>query len=266
MRRSWPVLVAVLALAACGGETEAVETTTAEPPAPVSHFTLYYLDGEQLRAVPAQAQDGTHPIEALVANEQGRPTAIPAGTRVNRVVDVGRTALVDLSREFESGGGSASMQARVAQVVYTLTQRRSGPQRVTIELDGEPVEAIGGEGVPARDLRREDFENVLPAIFVDPPLDRAASPLTFAGTASVFEGTVSYRLEGEDGETIAEGFTTATEGGPGRGTFQALVEFQVDEPTDATLVAFEVSAADGSETKVVRMPVRVCPGATNLRC
>jgi hypothetical protein len=85
-----------------------------------------------------------------------------------------------------------------------------------------------------------------------------------AGSASVFEANVSLRLEAH-GETLAEGFATAAEGGPGRGDFETLLEFDVDEPTDATLVAFERSAADGSETKVVRVPVRLCPPG-NLPC
>lgn len=264
MSRLLAAALAVLALAACGGDDEPPATTAA---APVSQFTLYYLDGEHLRATPATLESaGPTPAEAvgaLLANEDGRPTEIPGGTRLNGVVVTERTATVDLSREFESGGGSTSMQARVAQVVYTLTQW-SFVRRVTFELDGEPVEAIGGEGVPARALTRADFERVLPPIFVDPPPVSASPPLNVAGSASVFEANVSFRLE-VDGETIARGFTTAAEGAPGRGAFSGMLDFDVEEPTDATLVVFEVSAADASETNVVRMPVRLCPPG-NLPC
>jgi hypothetical protein len=243
-----------------------VETVPTTASGPIAHFTLYYLDGEHLRAVPANVQGGSTPtdvVEALLANEDGHPTEIPPGTELNVVLVVDRTATVDLSREFESGGGSASMQARVAQIVYTLTQWEF-VSRVTIELDGEPVDAIGGEGVPAQNLTRADLTNVLPPIFIDPPLDWASSPLSVAGSASVFEATVSLRLEA-GGETLATGFATAKEAGPGRGDFETLLAFEVDEPTDATLVAFERSAADASETKVVRMPVRLCPPG-NLPC
>lgn len=269
--RSLATLVAALALAGCDGGDDVVvtsTTTTTTTQGSVSHFTLYYLEGEHLRAFPAELVNaGPTPAEAvgaLLSNEDDRPTAIPADTELNGVAVVDRTATVDFSREFESGGGSASMQARVAQVVYTLTQW-SFITRVTFELDGEPVDAIGGEGVPARDVMRRDLTNVLPPIFIDPPLRWAGSPLSVSGSASVFEGTVSLRLEA-DGETLAEGFTTATEGGPGRGAFHAMLEYDVDEPTDATLVAFERSAEDGSETHVVRMPVRLCPGRTNVSC
>ena len=266
--RSLATLIATLVLAGCDGGDDGVETATTTTQGPVSSLTLYYLEGEHLRAFPAELVNaGPTPaeaVEALLANVDGHATAIPAGTELNGVSVRNRTTTVDLSREFESGGGSASMQARVAQVVYTLTQWQF-IWRVTFELDGEPVEAIGGEGVPARNVLRRDLANALPPIFIDPPLRWAASPISVSGTASVFEGTVSLRLEAA-GETLAEGFTTATEGGPGRGDFHAMLEFDVDEPTNATLVAFERSAEDGSETKVVRMPVRLCPGPTNLRC
>jgi hypothetical protein len=273
--RPLPALIAVLALAACGGgdgEGAGTVATTMPPattaPEPVSHFTLYYLEGEHLRAVPAELRNaGPTPAEAvaaLLANSAGLASEIPSATELNAVVVADGTATVDLSREFESGGGSASMQARVAQVVYTLTQWR-WIRRVTFELDGDPVTAIGGEGVPAREVTREDLIGVLPPIFIDPPLESATSPLSVSGSASVYEGTVSLRLEA-DGETLAEGFTTAAEGGPGRGEFEALLEFEVDEPTDATLVAFERSAADNAETKVVRAPVRLCPAGTAVPC
>lgn len=264
MSRFLAAAVLVLVLAGCGGGDEPPATTAA---APVSHFTLYYLDGEYLHATPATLRNaGPTPFEAVQAlldNPDGHETQIPPGTKVNGVVVVDRTATVDLSREFESGGGSLSMQARVAQVVYTLTQWHF-VGRVTLELDGEPVEAIGGEGVPARELTRADFESVLPPIFLDPPLDWASSPLGISGSASVFEANVEYRLE-VDGKTIAKGFTTAEEGAPGRGDFSGMLEFDVAEPTDATLVVFERSAADGSETNVVRAPVRLCPPG-NLPC
>ena len=255
--RTGVTLVLAATLAGCGG----TDATTA-PDGAVS-YRVYYLEGEHLRAYGAESAGeptAQEAVEALVANRGGRPTAIPEGTRVLGVTTGGGEATVDLSREFESGGGSLSLQARIAQVVYTLTQ---WPQveRVTIRLDGRDVAAIGGEGVPARDLVRADFENVVPAILVEAPLegDATASPLTVRGTARVFEANVSLRLESATGEVLAETFAAASEGAPGRGDFEAEIPFDVEEPTEATLVAYEVSADDASEQRVVRVPVRLCP-------
>ena len=49
-------------------------------------------------------------------------SAIPAGTRLLGLSIAGQIATVDLSSEFESGGGATSVLGRLAQVVYTLTQ------------------------------------------------------------------------------------------------------------------------------------------------
>jgi germination protein M len=263
MSRCLAIAVALLAVAGCGGEDEPAATTRPEP---LSQFTLYYLDGEHLRATPATTRGGPTPaaaVRALLENEKAQPTEIPPRTRLRNVAVSDHEATVDLSREFVAGGGSLSMQARVAQVVYTLTQW-SFVDRVTFEIDGEPVEGIGGEGVPANEVGRSDLTNVLPPIFVDPPPRWAASPLSIAGSASVFEANVSFRLEA-GGETIAQSFTTAAEGAPGRGDFEGMLEFRVDEPTNGTLVVFEASAADASETNVVRFPIRLCPRG-NLPC
>mgnify|MGYP001609754018 CR=1 FL=1 len=71
---------------------------------------------------------------------------IPEGTRLLAAEIKGQFAHVDVTREFESGGGSFSMRARVYQVVFTGTQ--FGEARlVTLYLDGQLRYYLGGEGL-----------------------------------------------------------------------------------------------------------------------
>ena len=57
------------------------------------------------------------------------------------VVNVkGGIATVNLSTEFDSGSGKESMQGRLAQVVYTITQFPT-VRSVSFKLDGRPVTA-----------------------------------------------------------------------------------------------------------------------------
>lgn len=283
--RSLATLICVLALSACGGDDASTEgvpslttppATTApsetEPPPAGTVVKLYYLDGEKLKVVlgltePTQGV-AADALRLLIENEQADGTAIPGGTRLLGLSVADGEAIVDLSREFESGGGSTSMQARVAQVVFTLTQWSNIVHTVSFRIEGEDVEAIGGEGVPARAVMRGDFDDVLPAILVETPIANtfAASPLEVTGSASVFEANVSLRVEDENGKKLGEAFATALEGAPGRGAFETTIEFQVTKPTDGVLVAFEGSAADGTETNVVRVPLRLCPARSNAGC
>lgn len=76
----------------------------------------------------------------------GYATEIPEGTRLLGVRVQGRTAFVNLSGEFERGGGSSSMLARVYQVLYTATHFR-GVEEVRIQIQGKFRESLGGEGV-----------------------------------------------------------------------------------------------------------------------
>ena len=55
-------------------------------------------------------------------------------------------ATVDLSTEFDSGGGTASMEYRLAQVVYTLTQY-STVRSVVFQVEGQTVTVFGSEGI-----------------------------------------------------------------------------------------------------------------------
>ena len=77
---------------------------------------------------------------------RGLSTAVPPGTAVNEVEYEDGILRIDLSEEFESGGGSASMQARLYQLFYTLTQPND-VDGVVLLVGGDEVELFGGEGV-----------------------------------------------------------------------------------------------------------------------
>lgn len=93
----------------------------------------------------------------------GLGSAVPAGTRLLGLTVRGGLATVDLSRRFASGGGSASMQARLGQLVYTLT---SIPrvQRVGLRLEGRTVRVFSAEGlILDQPLTRRSFPEFMPS-------------------------------------------------------------------------------------------------------
>ena len=91
-------------------------------------------------------------VEALVRGprrdevEQGLATAVPAGTRVLSADLEDGVLTVDLTAEVTSGGGSASMRARLEQLRWTLT-RPTSVEALALRVDGEPLRVLGGEGL-----------------------------------------------------------------------------------------------------------------------
>jgi hypothetical protein len=99
-----------------------------------------------------------------------------------------------------------------------------------------------------------------PAITVDKPQpgDTVTVPVTVSGMATVFEGTVNLAVKDANGQTLCETFTTASEGAPGSGSFQAQLFFPPPaSPSNMTIEAFDVSAKDGSVQDLVSVPVTV---------
>lgn len=275
-------LAVALAATGCDGGDEQAQpteppettapTTSTEPggettpePTQTRRVLVYFVRGEQvgavgrsvpstprvLRAALEELLDGPTPREA----EWGLTTAVPDGVAVRGVEVADGTATIDLSEAFDDGGGSLSMVIRLAQLVHTATQFPS-VDRVALRLEGEPVDVFSAEGVelPAT-LSRADVEEQAPAILVESPVpgETVSGPLHVRGTANTFEATLELQLVDEGGRELAATFATATCGTGCRGTFTADLPFEGTGP--ATLRAFERSAKDGSETKLVEIPV-----------
>jgi sporulation and spore germination protein/immunoglobulin-like protein involved in spore germination len=266
--------------------TEPVETTAeeadgetgseegGEEPSGTVTYQVWFAEGETLfvtyRSQERTPRVGSAALEALLRGpdefEQGYglSSAIPEGTQLLGLRIEDGIAYVDLTSEFESGGGTLSMQMRLAQVVYTLAQFPT-VEGVLFSLDGEQVDVIGGEGIVVdQPLRRRDFRELLPAILVTSPAlgQTVGNPVVIRGSANVFEANVSVEVLDASGQEIAGTFTTATCGTGCRGTFAVSLEYEVDEEQDGTLVVHDDDAAGtGTFPHEVRIPVRLTPGA-----
>lgn len=122
------------------------------------------------RSVPYTQAVATAAMNALLAGptpqEQATwpaiSTAIPAGTKLLGLSVADGVAKVDLSKEFESGGGTFGVTARLAQVVYTLTQFPT-IQAVEFYIEGVRVEMFSSEGLILEGPQTiEDYEHLLP--------------------------------------------------------------------------------------------------------
>jgi len=73
-------------------------------------------------------------------------TEIPSTTKLIEIKETPKDITINLSKDFELGGGSTSMGMRLKQLVNTaLDAEKDKP--VYLELQEKRVESIGGEGV-----------------------------------------------------------------------------------------------------------------------
>ncbi len=254
------------------GNPTATPAATSSP-AETIIVRAYFLANEHLvpvlREVPRTQAVATAAIRELLAGPNAREqaaspalvTTIPAGTQLLGLSITDRVATVDLSREYETGGGSASMFGRLSQVVYTLTQF-STVDGVLFELDGQPVTIFGGEGlVLDHPVGRADYHDQLPAIFVDRPAWGAAlgNPGTVTGLANVFEATFRVQLMDAGGAKLADQQVMATCGTGCWGTFSAQLSYTVAKSQWGTLRVLDYSAKDGSPENVTDYQVWLTP-------
>ena len=156
------------------GEDGSVAEEPATPPAQTTYSVYWVSAGENAlgteRTVPYTKAVATAAMKALIAGptEAEKKTwpaissAIPAGTQLLGLTVNGGIAYVDLSKEFEAGGGTFAMSARLAQVIYTLVQFPT-VDGVVFSIEGTQVEVFSSEGLildGPQDV--DDASNMLP--------------------------------------------------------------------------------------------------------
>ncbi len=196
------------------------------------------------------------PIEGELAARPAMYTSVPAGTRFLGLQVSTGVATVNLSSEFEAGGDSLSVQGRIAQVVYTLTQFPT-VQGVRFEFDGVPP-----NGVFIGSFGRADYTAMLPAILVD----RAAwggtldNPARVSGMTNVFEATFRISILDAAGNVLVDRQAMATCGTGCWGTFDVTIPYHLARAQAGTLRVYDLSAKDGSPEHVTEYPVTLTPG------
>jgi hypothetical protein len=190
-------------------------------------------------------------------------TAIPEGTSLLGLsVDDG-VATVDLSAEFDDGGGSAGMFARLAQVVFTVT-RAADVDEVTFNMGGQPVAVFSSEGIELdRPQTRSDYYDWLPAIFVDSPAwgEPVTSPIGVQGLSNVFEAVSQIMLTDDDGLPLFEDSVMASCGTGCWGDWEVSITYEVDRGQVGALIVWEYSAKDGSQINVREYPIQLRGGS-----
>ena len=196
MRRTLVAVALVLGVlsAACGGDgatdvgavPDRPETTvttlepvsggptTTVPPetAGTTEVSVWLVRNEVLeevrRTVPRVPRIGAEAVKALLAgptaaeSRNGFGTAVPKETRfLDLVIDGTGIAKVDLSRDFESGGGSLGLTLRLAQVTCTVGQFPT-VKGVRFALAGELVSVFSGNGIVLdRPVTCDNYREVL---------------------------------------------------------------------------------------------------------
>lgn len=245
-----------------------VSPTSTAPTKEAVPIVVYFSYKEKMQAVQRYAPAGTVGVlkAALTAlfdgptkseKAAGLSSQIPAGTKLRSVRIRGNVAIVDLSTEYDAGGGSLSMFNRIAQVVYTSTQFRT-VAAVDFRIEGEKVDALGGEGIVLDGAQtRKDWEDQAPAILVDSPAWGGVlhEGDTARGTANVFEATFQIELKDSAGLKLFSSTVTATSGTGTRGDWTAKTTLGSTTAKKGTLKVFEYSAKDGKPVNVVEIPV-----------
>lgn len=90
-------------------------------------------------------------LKGPTSNEKkvGLFTEIPSKTILIDIKENKKSIIVNLTKDFESEGGSESMVIRLKQLSYTVDDLKN-KKPVYLEVEGQKVEYLGGEGIEVK--------------------------------------------------------------------------------------------------------------------
>ena len=238
----------------------AVSPSATVTPAGNMRVPVYYLGGTQerpvlfreFRTVPRSAGVVRAAVDAmlhLAPLDSDYYSLWPARATVNGVSVSGTTATVDLSANARSVTTTrAHEQASLQQLVHTVTAAAPSLKTVRLRFDGATKPTLWGRVDTSGTISRASHVDALAPIWVVEPAQGARVSRTFTvkGAATVFEATVQWAVTRPGSTTkLADGFVTASEGAPGRGTFTVTVTLPAGTTGDVVFTAWESSAEDG---------------------
>jgi len=148
-----------------------INQVTQSPPATRAvdgQLAVYWIESSKnkLIAVPiaVKAKNNDEAIASVINTliaekppESELYSAIPANTKVLSTTTKNKEIRINFSQDFTKGGGSASMQGRIIQVLYTATSLEPDA-KVYLSVEGKPLKYIGGEGLEVpQPMTRKDF-------------------------------------------------------------------------------------------------------------
>ncbi len=199
----------------------------------------------------AQAQDPAVldrlTIEQLFTHLPDDPaltTSVPEGVTVLDVRRDGSTLIVDVDAGvLDTSGGSAQELAFAEQFAHTAAGL-DDVEVAQLTVEGEPIVELWGHLDWSQPIEPDPF--ALSPITIESPVHDAQLPageVELAGQATVFEATFELTVTGPDEQVVLDSFVTASQGGPGRGTWTQTVT--LDEPGDYEIEAREIDVSDG---------------------
>lgn len=189
-------------------------------------------------------------LEIAFAGDPHDPELRSAGLDDVRILATNirdRILIVDVSEEIAAHGtGSAGEMAFALQLTHTGAAFPT-VDAVQLWVEGEAIDELWGH-LDWSEPFEPAPEAISPITIVEPPagpgeVSLQTGPVVVRGEARVFEATFGLRLLGPDGEVVDETFVTASEGAPGRGSFEHT--FTIDQPGTYTIEAEEDDPSDG---------------------
>jgi hypothetical protein len=241
------------------------------PEAQTMDIAVYYLkSGErdfylvrEVHTLPKTEGAARAALEELISGApttEGAYRVLPADTKILGIMIEDGLATVDFSREvLNANVGSSGEGLGIDSIVNTLTEF-SSIDRVSFTVEGSAENGMdwwGHVGLYEQPFARRLGMVREPRIWVTSPIagEKVASPITLHGSASVFEGTVRYRLTDDDGNILADSFTTAIISDNNRGDFDASILFNPTAAGKGVLEVFWENAENGNEADMVIIPV-----------